>query len=228
MKKNGRIIVGLVSLLFLFVFLTGCSPFDFLRPSTAAPSPSAASPQVSSELPVSDYERGSWNDGVYKNEFFDFQMALPEDWKADTDEELAERMGMAVENLANGIGADADALRQQISYEFFVYSEKTMSNVNFNVEKLPTYMSEGQYIAATKLNLEQMGVDATFGEETSVSIGSNEWKCYPVTVISQGIALEERMYLLEKDSYMACMTATYSPENSADIDILLSGITPLS
>lgn len=226
MKKNGRIIVSFVSLLFLFIFLTGCSPFDFLRPS--APSPSASNPQVSSAPPVSVYERGSWNDGVYRNEFFGFQIALPEDWKADTDEELAERMGTAVENLANGIRADADALRQQISYEFFVYSEKTMSNVNFNIEKLPTYMSEGQYISATKLNLEQMGVDATFGEETSVSIGGNEWKCYPAIVVSQGITLEERIYLLEKDSYMACMTATYSSENSADIDILLSGITPLS
>lgn len=208
MKKNGKRIACLVSLFLLFALLAGCAP---------------------SNDASSAYDRGTWSNGVYKNTFFGIQLTLPEDWKADTDEELAERMGVAMDTVAQGIGADASSLKQRVSYEFFVYNEKTLSNISFNVEKLSSSLSEEDYLSAVKLQLEKMeNIQVTFGEETSVSIGGQEWLCHSMTAVSQGSTVEQKTYLLSKDTYMACLTASYTPGNSADIDILLSGITPLS
>ena len=71
-------------------------------------------------------------------------------------------------------------------------------------------------------------IQVTFGEETSVSIGGQEWLCHSMTAVSQGSTVEQKTYLLSKDTYMACLTASYTPGNSADIEALVSGITPLS
>lgn len=208
MKKNCKRIACLASLFLLFALLAGCAPSNDASPA---------------------YERGTWNNGVYKNTFFGIQLTLPEDWKADTDEELAERMGVAMDTVAQGIGADASSLKQRVSYEFFVYNEKTLSNISFNVEKLSSSLSEEEYLSAVKLQLEKMeNIQVTFGEETSVSIGGQEWLCHSMTAVSQGSTVEQKTYLLSKDTYMACLTASYTPGNSADIEALVSGITPLS
>ena len=78
-----------------------------------------------SETKTEEFARGEWKDGVYTNASLGLAVTPPEGWVVASDEELAEIMGVVLENTATTAQISEEFLKAQNCYDMMVQDPVT-------------------------------------------------------------------------------------------------------
>ncbi len=173
-----------------------------------------------------EFARGSWAGNVYTNDSLGLTVTVPENWEIADDEELAELMGLTVENLS-GEGLSEEFLKVQNTYDMKAQDSELGSNVIVMAENLAvsaggTAYSEKDYAALIMNTLpEELGYSFDDGE--TVTIGGRDYYHIHASAY-EGLLAQD--YLFSRiGKYMAIVIISYSPTvaEPADMMAMLGG-----
>lgn len=172
--------------------------------------------------------RGTIEDNVYKNEFLGFQFTKPDSWKYSTDEEIAEVMNVAVDNLMGEKFKDALEKNPAI-YDMMVVDSKTGANINVVYENLKrsnsTKITMEEFVEALKKQTADIsGMTVTFSDTLdTVKLGESEFTKCVCTTTAYGTKLTQIYYLRKVGGYMASVVVTIpSGYTAADIEAMFN------
>ena len=192
MKKNTRVVLASLLAVITLISLVGCGGLQMQKKTT--------------------FERGKIEGNVYHSEFAALTFTKPESWVFNTDEEIAQLLGIGLDAMTDGEKFDASDLASTIDFQ--AQDPATGSNVNRTVEKLDAVnaliTSIDQYVDFFRDTLKTQfdGFEPTFGDTTEVTIGGNAYKRITADVNVGGVSMTQ-VYLLRKiERYIVCVTCT--------------------
>ena len=164
-------------------------------------------------------ERGTVENGVYKNEAFGVSFEVEPDWYFLSDAEIAQSMGVAAEKIS----ADADNI-----YDVYCVTLETNTTVSVNYENLGTiggFTSESQYLEMVVSQLLSAGTDTgvTESELSVAEIGGEKFPCLNITMEYSGMEIYQRVIVKSIGTWMG--TVTIATLDEAEIDQLCEKIT---
>ena len=183
--------------------------------SSASTAPEEEEPEESETVTPT---RGIWEDDRYINESIGIEMALPVNWAAATDEQIAALMGLSVEALQEGgMEIPEELLEQTTVTDMMIQNATTGSNVIVMFENLGAQamlLDEAGYIEILTGQLESAGIAAyTFEEPYSESFAGED---YTVLHASTDLGMEQYYYLRKLGNYMVSMIVTVGGEDTIE------------
>ena len=176
-----------------------------------------------SETKTEEFARGEWKDGVYTNASLGLAVTPPEGWVVASDEELAEIMGVALENTETTAQISEEFLKAQNCYDMMVQDPVTGANILLMAENLAlsvggTSYDEKAYSAVVINGLpEEYGYTFTDGE--TVTIGGREYYMIQATALDGALGQD---YLFTRiGKHMVSVIVSYSPLD-VDNDTMLA------
>ena len=162
------------------------------------------------------FSRGIWSGSHYQNEFMALAFDLPEGWEAASDEEIAEAMGIAAEQVVGGRFRE-DYLKAQSIYDAMVWDAKneTGTSIIIMAENLTlsaggTGYDEKAYAdtAAERLLAQDAGYE--IGESRAVAFAGKEYYAMDASLY------EGRMHrcclFCKEGNYMTSVIISYLPD----------------
>lgn len=235
MKKLMSVPAMLVILLFILV---GCSnggnessasPTDEVSASvveTDAVSETSEDEEVSTDV-TEDQDtpvRGIWTDSTYTNSYMNLTFSMPDTWVYASDEDIANTMSIAAENLSEaGLELSEDMLEQQSIYDMMSQSTTTTSSVMVMYENLSmtiggSMYTEELYLNSVKKQLEDLEMGYTFPDDiTTTTIGEETYSALN-TEYGEG-ELYQTYYVRKINNYMTCIIISAKGGDSVE-DIL--------
>lgn len=162
-----------------------------------------------------ELSRGTIEGDVYKNESLGFEFTKPASWVYATDEEIADSLNIAVDNILGDNFKEALENNPAI-YDMMVVDMITGTNINIVYENLKksfaTNITEEQYVDALKRQVSGVsGMTVSFPDELEkVKLGEGDFtKCVCNTTLSGFNATMTQVYYLCKvDGYMVSVIVT--------------------
>ncbi len=165
--------------------------------------------------------KGTIEGDVYKNDFLGFSFTKPATWVYSTDEEIAEVMNVAVDQIL-GENFEKAMENNPATYDMMVVDMMTGTNVNLVYENLKksfaTNITEAQYFELFKQQLENVeGITVSFSDDLkTVTLGETVFtKCVCETTMN-GQTMTQIFYVSKNGGYMVIVTATITSGYTAD------------
>lgn len=168
-------------------------------------------------------ERGTVENGDYKNNAFGISFDAPEGWYFLTDEEIAQTMGSTAEQL---FGEDVLAETDYI-YDLYCVDLESGTTVSINYEDLGTigeFTEESEYletVLAQLLSSENPGITAT--ELSVAKIGDAAVPCLNLTLEAGGNTIYESMFVKKIGTWIG--TVTMASLDEAELETLSASIS---
>lgn len=162
------------------------------------------------------FTRGIWNGSHYQNEFMALGLDLPEGWDAASDEEIAEAMGIAAEQIAGGKFRE-EYLDAQNIYDAMVQDaeNETGTSIIIMAENLTLSAGGTEYderayadTAAERLLAQDTGYE--IGESSTVLFAGKEYYAMDASLYEGRM---HQCYLFCKEGkFMTAVIITYLPD----------------
>ncbi len=168
-------------------------------------------------------ERGTVENGTYRNEAFGVSFDAPADWYFLTDEEIAQTMGSTAEQL---FGEDVLAETDYI-YDLYCVDMESGTTVSINYEDLGTigeFTEASQYletVLAQLLSTENPGITAT--ELSVAKVGGEVVPCLNITLEAAGNTIYESMIVKKIGTWIG--TVTMATLDEAELKTLAESIS---
>ena len=160
-----------------------------------------------------EVSRGTTTGNVYKNEFIGIEFTKPASWEYYTDEQIADLMNIAAENLLDD--KFKDALENTTSiYDMMVTDASTGTNIIVSYENLKktfsATISMEKYIETLKNQLSEVeNMTVTFPKEpVTVKLGEVEFTRLETRTQAYGTTMTQVYYLRKESGYMTAIIAT--------------------
>ena len=162
-------------------------------------------------------ERGTVENGIYKNSAFGFVFEAGENWYFLTDEEIASVMGVAAEEIyGEGTVIEGDHI-----YDVYCVDNETNATVSVNYENLGTLgeMTDANYYLETVMTQvlstgAQSGVvDAVI---SNVKISGTEVPCLEIVLEYGDQKIYEKMIVKQIGTWMGTITVASLSEEELD------------
>ena len=203
MKKMLKYTAIIVCLVLVALVLTGCGTEDIKNKVETIINEEK---EAAEEEKV--FERGKWEDNVYKNEFANITFKLPEGWTYSSDEEIAEMMNIGVEALNDNQQAMSKLAEQTSVYDMVSNDPNTGASVMVMFEKPLMKVSTDFYIDKLKTGLEEVdSIDYTIGDVTTESIAGEEYTVLTTTVPAYNMV--QKYYIKTEGNYFIDVLVTY-------------------
>lgn len=169
-------------------------------------------------------ERGTVENGIYKNSAFGFVFEAGENWYFLTDEEIASAMGVAAEEIyGEGTKIEGDHI-----YDLYCVDNATNATVSINYENLGTVggMTDSNYYLETVMTQlissgAQSGVvDAVI---SNIEISGIEVPCLEIVLEYGSDKIYEKMIVKQVGSWMG--TITIASLSEEELDLLVEKIS---
>ena len=160
-----------------------------------------------------ELSRGTIDGDVYKNEVLGFEFTKPDSWVYSTDEEIADALDFAADNLLDENFKEALENNPSV-YDMMVIDSITRANINVAYENLrktfSSNITEEQYVEALKEQLKDVTtMTVTFPDELETAkLGSTEFKKCVCTAKVSGVTMTQVYYLCNIGGYMASVIVT--------------------
>lgn len=164
----------------------------------------------------------------YSNDYFGFELNVPEEWYVATEEEKAAVLQTGQDIIAESneeMAAQLDlAMEKTLGLIFTFKYPLTHQGINPNVlctaENLgllgAAAIKTGEdYLSATQTNMEQIDLPYTFGEISKETLGGKEFYTMESTLDYGSIVLGQKYYCLVIDGYALLFVSTYSNDAEA-------------
>ena len=171
---------------------------------------------------------GTLDGTKYTNEYFNFELNVPESWHIATEEEKAAITKAGQDAIAENnekLGEQIDLSKEKTLNLMFAFRYPlTHQGVNPSVlcmaENLGllgsvTVKSGKDYLAMTKTGMEQTGMPYTFGEVTTEKLGDKDFDTMEATIDAGEIKLTQKYYAAIFDGYALVFINTFSSEEEA-------------
>ncbi len=171
---------------------------------------------------------GTLDGTKYTNEYFNFELNVPESWHIATEEEKAAITKAGQDAIAENnekLAEQLDLSKEKTLNLMFAFKYPfTHQGVNPNVlcmaENLGllgsvTVKSGKDYLAMTKTGMEQTGMPYTFGEVTTEKLGDKDFDTMEATIDAGEIKLTQKYYAAIFDGYALVFINTFSSEEEA-------------
>lgn len=162
------------------------------------------------------FTRGTWNGSHYQNEFMALGLDLPEGWDAASDEEIAETMGIAAEQVVGGKFSE-EYLKAQSIYDAMVEDaeNETGTNIIIMAENLTlsvggTEYDEKAYADAAAEQLLAQGIGYEIGEGSTVLFAGKEY--YAMDASLYGGKMHQCYLFCKEGKYMTSVIISYLPD----------------
>ncbi len=187
---------------------------DNSTPSTDTDVPSSETESPSSD-PSASFTRGTISSNVYTSDFIGISFHAPDGWYYYTDEEIA-----ALVNSTTSYMKDPSLFEKATEGElidFFCNSPDSGSNVDLAYTKAPGYVSLGDCVDATVIELGQqydnMGLSYTMSDPVYRTLCGREYlmiECHVAGYMTQ------YLYLTKIDNYFVTFAGTFSDGTTAE------------
>lgn len=162
------------------------------------------------------FTRGIWSGSRYQNEFMALTLDLPEGWDVASDEEIAEAMGIAAEQIAGGKFRE-EYLNAQNIYDTMVQDaeNETGTNIIIMAENLALSAGGTEYdekayadTVAERLLAQEIGYE--IGESSPVPFAGKEYYAMDASLYEGRM---HQCYLFCKEGkYMTAVIISYLPD----------------
>ena len=164
-------------------------------------------------------ERGTVENGIYKNSVFGISFEFGENWSVLSDEEIAVAMGVAAEEI---YGEGAEITGDNI-YDFYGVKNETNATVSINYEDLGTIgtMTDANYYLETVMtNLIANGADSGIVDAiiSNVTLGEKEVPCLHIVFEFGGSKIYQKLIVSQTGTWMSTVTvASLSEDELSDL-----------
>jgi hypothetical protein len=171
---------------------------------------------------------GTLDGTKYTNEYFNFELNVPESWHIATEEEKAaitkagqDAIAENNEKLAEQLDLSKEkTLNLMFAFKYPFTHQGFNPNVLCMAENLGllgsvTVKSGKDYLAMTKTGMEQTGMPYTFGEVTTEKLGDKDFDTMEATIDAGEIKLTQKYYAAIFDGYALVFINTFSSEEEA-------------
>lgn len=162
------------------------------------------------------FTRGIWSGSHYQNEFMTLGLNLPEGWHAASDEEIAEAMGIAAEQVSGG-KFRTEYLEGQTVYDAMVQDaeNETGTSIIIMAENLTlsaggSEYDEKAYADTAAERLLTQGIGYEIGESSAVAFAGKEYYAMDASLYDGRM---HQCYLFCKEGkYMTTVIISYLPD----------------
>lgn len=215
MKK----VIALVLVVMMAFSCTGCA--DFMKGFEAGMKEAAA--EANKEV-----SRGVINENVYSSEYSGLTFTKPDSWVYSTDEEIADLMGVAIDDMTDASEFSKAVAEMSSIYDMMVVDNYTGNNISIMYENLKisngSDMTENAYIDALKeqLAVNNMGYEIQENADT-VSLSGNTYQRMTTAISYEGIQMQQYYYVRNINSFMNVVIVTIVDGTPvADIEAMFS------
>ena len=180
---------------------------------------------VGCNAPQVELTRGTIDGDVYKNEVLGFEFNKPRPWVYYTDEEIAETMDFAVENLINENFKEALENSSAI-YDMMAVHPASGANISVSYENLKkthsTRITVEQYVEALEEQFPNVSsMTVTFPDELETAkLGNTEFTKCVCSVSASGVSMTQVYYLSKIGDYMAVVIATIPSGSTVNVETI--------
>lgn len=174
-----------------------------------------------------EISRGTVDGNVYKSDFTGITFTKPDSWKFSSDEEIADTMEIAVDQLLDENYADAAANMTTI-FDMMAVDATSGTNVNITYENLAKSgnedLSADEYLDITVEQLtSQDALSVSLTEETKATLCGDEYVRATFSSSYMGISMTQVYYLRKIDNYMVNIVVTLVGNTTiADVEAMFS------
>ncbi len=152
-------------------------------------------------------ERGTVENGIYKNSAFGIGFSAGENWYFLTDEEIASAMGVAAETI---YGEGAEITGDHV-YDLYCVENATSATVSINYENLGTIgsMTDANYYLETVMTqLISTGADSGVVDAiiSNIEIGEKEAPCLDIVLEYGGMKIFQKVIVKQIGNWMGTIT----------------------
>lgn len=175
-------------------------------------------------------QRGSVEGNLYKNEAFGVSFSSPEGWYYYTDEEIAQTVGVTMDEMFTEDFAQA-VENTEIIYDMYCTNPETGDTVSVNIENLGVMyglaFDEDAYLASAAVQFESQmeaaGVNLTKNEAGTVIIDGKVVPCLYVTMEVYGVSIYEVIPVKKVGNWM--VTVTFGSLSEASLEELAAKLS---
>ena len=174
--------------------------------------------------------RGTVENGIYENKSFGIKYSADADWYYYSDEEIAEVMGVTVEEIFSEEYKDV-FLEAELIYDMYCSNLSTGSNVNINYENIglvyDIILDEKSYLEISQSTLEESlsgsGILLTRKEIGTAKVGGKEVPCLYITMDIYGTEFYEVLVAKKCEDWMGVVTLASLSEE--ELPVLLENLS---
>lgn len=172
--------------------------------------------------------RGTWEDGVFYNDLIGCCFTMPEGWEQGTDEEIAEFLGVSVDE----IGAAGEDLSDYESVDdMLVYNLDTGSFVMISYKNMRKFRALKmtneeimEEIARLMVEENDYGITYTYVGTTLQKLGDADYICAEFDTEAEGEKMKQYILMSQSFDYVAYITI--AAVESETLDYFVSMFTP--
>lgn len=169
-------------------------------------------------------ERGTVENGVYKNSAFGIVFEAGENWKFLTDDEIATAMGVAAEEM---YGEGAEITGDHI-YDLYCVENATSATVSVNHENLGTvgeFTDANYYLETVMTQLISSGVEDGIKDAviSNIEISGEKVPCLDIVFEYGGTSIYQKIIVKQTGNWMT--TATMASLDEAELSELVSKLS---
>lgn len=173
-------------------------------------------------------ERGTIEDGVYKNESMGVSFPVADNMIVCSDEQIAETLNIGSDMISDQTKYTAEDMEEAMEgamYDTIILFSDNSSNVSVIYEDLDksqaVSLDEEQYLKALSNNLESMNMGYEVGEISKQDIGGTEFSA--LTATTSGLTQEYCLH--QVGNYMIEFIFTYTDASKEEVENFISTIT---
>lgn len=162
-------------------------------------------------------ERGTVENGVYKNSAFEIGFEAGEDWYFLTDSEIATAMGVAAEEI---FGEGAEITGDHI-YDLYCVDNKTSATVSINHEDIGTvaeFTDANYYLETVMTQLISSGIENGVVDAiiSNIEINGTKVPCLSIVLDYNGSSIYQKIIVKKTGSWMSTVTMASLSEEELD------------
>lgn len=178
-----------------------------------------------------EYAKGTVSEDAYESKFLNLSFKTPEGYTMVPEETLDQYVQFASDIIYNDEDQKTINYAKAVTvYEMMCAESTTNSpNVNIVVENLlGKKVTEEEYIEQSKEQLENSGIEYTFGETTKdVELAGEKYTKLDCVGNYSGQEVLQQLYVRKVDDRMLVLTVTYTEDTEEAKDTLLAGFSAL-
>lgn len=173
-------------------------------------------------------ERGTVEDGVYKNESMGISFPVADNMIVCSDEQIAQTLSIGSDLISDNSKYTAEDMEEAMKgamYDTIILFSDNSSNVSVIYEDMDksqaVALDEEQYLKALSNNLKSMNMGYEIGEIAKQDIGGTEFSA--LTATASGFT--QKYCLHQVGNYMIEFIFTYTDASQAEVEDFISSIT---
>ncbi|WP_455716540.1 DcrB-related protein [Anaerosporobacter sp.] len=178
-----------------------------------------------------EYSKGTVSEDSYESKFLNLSFKAPEGYSMLTEDVLDQYVQFSTDIVYKDTDQKVIDYAKAVTVYEMMCVEDTVNSPNINIvieNLLGKKITEDEYIEKAKEQLQNTGIEYTFGDTTKdVELAGEKYTVLDCVGNYSGQEVLQKMYIRKIDDRMMLLTITYTADTEAGKDTLLAGFSEL-